>query len=535
MEENIKKDKKVKQTKKYYSKNTNNKKSNNQYNKYNKSNNKQNNKKYYSKNNKAKNKKNLKEENIVQENFLKNVDEVDLTKSIEELEKLEIQDVEIKKKKDIEKKHNRRKKAKKEKKKLSLGGKTFIFINLLVIFAIIGFYAYRTVFYYKLTHEIKGDETLVDIMTRIDNIAFQNDGLYEEDNTFYFKGSNVNNYVYYSGRMWRIISISDSIRMIEDETNTNLIWNMEGHYENSPINLWLNNYLESLKDYDIYLNESSWCNSSININNYSCVDTIKGYVGLLSTEEYLKAGGKNSFLNNYSYFWTINQDNDGNTLFVNKDGGINNISFKDNMYYSYGIRPVINMNNDVMYIEGSGTKDDPYIIDNSNNILLRDNSVGSYVKYYDYLFRIISIDEDGITIMMNDTLDDTKKYSELDNYLNKEFIKHFNTDDLVKMTYYVNEYNINNNYGYNLEKNKKSNYITIPSIGTLFLNNAIGYWLNNIQDSKLGLYYVLDNNYMFYGDLSGNKNKVRPVLKLNNEIMISNGIGTMDDPLIIGE
>ena len=69
----------------------------------------------------------------------------------------------------------------------------------------------------------------------------------------------------------------------------------------------------------------------------------------------------------------------------------------------------------------------------------------------------------------------------------------------------------------------------------MFLNEYNGYWLNDYSNSKLGLYYMIDENNMFFSDLSGKAHKIRPIIKLNIETVVTSGTGMQSDPLIIGE
>ena len=438
--------------------------------------------------------------------------------------KTKVNEEQIKELKDVARKN----------KKLRIGEKIFLAISILFIAGCFVFYGYRTYHYYHLTHDVVKNVTLKDKLTALNNLAYQNDGLYEKNGYFYYKGSNVENYVYYSGRLFRIIDINNGVRMIEDDTSTNLIWSIESDYENSSVYKWLGNYLNTLKDYELYLVENKWCNEQIDIENYDCKKTLDGYVGLLSANDYLQAGGKNSYLNNETYFWTINQDKEGNPLYINNEGGINNIYKKDDNYFSYGIRPVITLKEDISIISGSGAKEDPFIIEELGNALLKDNSIGSYVKYNDNSYRILNIDDSGISLIMNGTLDVDKKYDDAIKYLNNDYLKKFNKEELVNNSYGISEYSLENKYALNTNKNKK-NYITIPNIGDLFLNEYSGYWLNNYSNSKLGLYYTIDENKMFFADLKSNLNKIRPVIKLNTETVVSSGLGLENNPLIIGE
>ena len=422
----------------------------------------------------------------------------------------------------------------KKKRKLSKGEKAFLILSVLFVFGCFVFYGYRTYYYYHLTHDVVKNITLADKLTSLNNIAYQNDGLYEKNGYFYYKGKDVFNYVYYSGRLFRIIDINNGIRMIDDETLTNLVWSMDSNYQESLIYEWLKDYLTTLKDYDIYLQKNKWCNEKIDIENYDCEDMIEDYVGLISIKDYLQAGAKNSYLNNNTYYWTINQDKDNNPLYINNEGNINNIYKKENHYFSYGIRPVITLKEDIAFISGDGSKNNPFIVEELGNALLKDNSVGNYVKYNNSTYRILKIEDDGISLIYDGTLEIEKKYSDVFKYLNNEFIKDFNQEELVSISYSNSEYSFNNKYELKYTNNNK-NYVTIPKVGDLFLNEYDNYWLNNYSDNKLGLYYIIDENKMFFSDLGGNPHKIRPIIKLNIETVITNGLGIKDNPLIISE
>jgi len=426
-------------------------------------------------------------------------------------------------------------KTKEDKRKLTNGEKIFIIINILVIIGIIGYYAYRVYYYYTREHYENNDVTLKEKLTKLENITYQNDGLYENNGYFYYKGIDVDNYLYYSGRMFRIISISDDIKMIEEDNITNLVWGINSSYSDSIINKWLGNYLETYKDYDVYLKKNNWCNDKVDINDYKCSDNLENYVGLLSTKEYLNAGGVNSYLNNDSYYWTINFDSDNKAYFVNKSGEINNIVNNNDNYFSYGVRPVVVLSGDLIYRSGTGKKENPYIIEEENSSLLKENSIGSFVKYNNYLFRILDIDDDGVSLILADELEIEKKYTDINKYLNNEFIKKFNKDELIKRKSNTNIYNYDNKYNYLESINEINNYITIPKISDLFINESVDYWLSTISDKKLNIYYTIDNNKMFFGDLVGNTHKVRPIIKVKSDLIVSSGTGLYNNPLVLGD
>jgi hypothetical protein len=76
--------------------------------------------------------------------------------------------------------------------------------------------------------------------------------------------------------------------MIEEDISAKLVWGIDTKYSDSNIHTFLENYLNTLKDYEVYLQENNWCNESVDVENYNCKEMINEYVGLLSTKDYLQ-------------------------------------------------------------------------------------------------------------------------------------------------------------------------------------------------------------------------------------------------------
>ena len=91
-------------------------------------------------------------------------------------------------------------------------------------------------------------------------------------------------------------------------------------------------------------------------------------IGLITIDEAAYAGGKNSLINPKYYLWTgttywtmspyyFSIYNANGLVWIINDSG-NWTAYNGN----YGIRPVINLKSDVLYVNGIGTENDPYII-----------------------------------------------------------------------------------------------------------------------------------------------------------------------------
>ena len=81
-------------------------------------------------------------------------------------------------------------------------------------------------------------------ITSGNQLVNEGDGLYldEASKTFYFKGVNVNNYLYYSGNMWRIIKVNkdDSIVLILNQPITSITYGTNSQYQTSSVHSYLN-------------------------------------------------------------------------------------------------------------------------------------------------------------------------------------------------------------------------------------------------------------------------------------------------------
>ena len=259
----------------------------------------------------------------------------------------------------------------------------------------------------------------------------------EEDGITYLSGTNdcINfNYVWYSGKLWRITAINSdgTMKMITNDTITAIDFNSDSifydvskkddaSYTGSYVYQWLNeDFLDTLDNYqDIIVEDSTWnmtlttnattklsettlLNSSTISKNTSvgllnCREFYLSYANLSSiTDTYLNIGYSWWLLNPYSsstYIWYVHSNNIGHN--TSSSG--------------YGVRPVINLKSNIQFSDGSGTKDNPYKISNdkevaiANTTLLNTRTSGEYVVFDEdrdastkELYRIVNI-ENGLT------------------------------------------------------------------------------------------------------------------------------------------
>ena len=125
----------------------------------------------------------------------------------------------------------------------------FIWTSIIFLIGIVGFFSYRFIHYYRLSHNrdvISND--LYEII--LDNRAILN--LRKVDNSYYYTENNGNNYVIYSGILWRIIKLENNkLTLISDVPVTNLYYDDVLDYLNNEFFEKLD-YKDLLQDTTLY-------------------------------------------------------------------------------------------------------------------------------------------------------------------------------------------------------------------------------------------------------------------------------------------
>ena len=167
--------------------------------------------------------------------------------------------------------------------------------------------------------------TLYDIISNLND----KDGLYKQNNTYIYKGNNVNNYLSYDGKVYRILKVDEygKIYLLLDEMSDIISdTNIEG-YINSYYN---DNYLENSK------------------NNIISIDMLK-------YSDYI-----NSYIDDETY---ININND---IWLKDNKNYKVLSYLTNQLTdkkSARAKLVIKMKNSLAVKDGNGTQLNPYIIE----------------------------------------------------------------------------------------------------------------------------------------------------------------------------
>ena len=325
----------------------------------------------------------------------------------------------------------------------------------------------------------------------------------EEDNTVYISGSKTDvdyNYVWYSGKLWRITAINKdgTMKMITDDLITSISYNPQGDvnfydiskkddatYTGSYMYQFLNeDFLDTLYNYqNIIVEDSTWNITNSNASSNSAISTKLPETTLINNSTI----GKNTpvgLLNSYEYYlsykntnnpsgylnigydcWLLNPYSSSLVWLVDSfDGGA------DYPSYSFAARPSINLKSNIQLSGGSGTKDDPYTISGDkeqptiNTTLLNTRTIGEYVVFDEdgdtstkELYRIVGIEDGKTKLNKNDyvksgTTTLTKKFSTnttygsgtsddyWDYYLNNTWYNSLAQKSMLdKGTYYIKE------------------------------------------------------------------------------------------------
>lgn len=225
----------------------------------------------------------------------------------------------------------------------------------------------------------------------VDKTVTTENGLYQVGENYIFKGDNVNNYVKFADRLWRIIKINPdgSIRMIDISKRDGVVWddryNSEKDY-NIGINDYgvsrikdtINNIYNELSSKDkAYILKQNLCigkrneNETNNDGSVECSSVLENQnIGLIQVNEFVLASLSNKCNNptshecsNYNYLasiesiWTLNADST-NTYKVFKISGN---AFTTNAVNSAQPKAVVHINSQVNYVSGDGSEENPYV------------------------------------------------------------------------------------------------------------------------------------------------------------------------------
>ena len=411
---------------------------------------------------------------------------------------------------------------------------------------------------------------------------------YDDGTDTFITGEDPNNYIWYSGKLWRAVSVN------KEANTTKLVtqWNISAvtyssgstDFEGSYMEEWLNDttvdgFLGNLRDYENFIVTDAVWDATLDATSLGSITrpngeaTVTDAVGLLNMYEYQSSnnGGTNGYLNNGLYWWTLTPYSSSRVRYVDYNGHVDGST----PTISNGVRPSINLKSSVKIVDGDGTIDNPYRLngDNDTNLsgtLLNTRYSGEYIKFgneENNLYRIVSHETTGLTkITSAEPLKSSSEFiksafdrngnanysssNTIGKFLNGYYLTNYVDSSYSSMieesttwylgtvgsgvSYKLAKYTDTNMSGYAKSTNAK---VGLLRLGEL-MSGQFDRYGNNTSYWTLTPYSSSRVRYVFnYGDAVGsspsNTVGVRPSINLKSNVQIVNGEGTLISPFEI--
>ena len=428
----------------------------------------------------------------------------------------------------------------------------------------------------------------------LENIPEENQ--YDDGVDTFITGEDPNNYIWYSGKLWRAVSVNN------DAKTTKLVtqWNISSitysssstDFAGSYMEDWLNDtsadgFLGNLRDYENFIVTDAKWNATLDATSLGSITRpsdsgtiVTDAVGLLNMYEYQSSYNgttySNGYLNNGLYWWTITPYSSSDIRRISTNGSAEYIS----SIHAFCVRPSINLKSNIRIVDGDGTVDNPYRLngDNDSNLsgtLLNTRYSGEYIKFgndENKLYRIVSHETSGLTkITSAEPLKSSGNFlsSAFDsnsgvNYSNANTIGSFLNNDYLNIEngYLTNEDiamieesstwylgTVANGVSYKLAKytdvtgTESISSIATAKVGLLrfgelmagqfnIYRNNTSYWTITVYSSN----YIRSVDNIGDGDAHSSDSDlfgIKPSLNLKSNVIITSGTGTKSDPFVL--
>ena len=460
-----------------------------------------------------------------------------------------------------------KKNVKKVHRSATTGEKIFQIINLVAIIAVLGFYTYRAYNYKAYFEKLRDSQAPVEatLSTALKERTMGDMNVFsDEEGNYQYLDKPENNYVLYSGRLFRVLEIYDTnvVKMVaEDVQGVNVINNYDS-FELTPLYKWLNIdeetpntgiFEKTLYNSNSILQSGIFCADKINdATSIACkVDSPEVRITLLTLEDYLSTGGANGFLNNGQEYWLASSNDSNEYWYVTADG---NLSVSDFDTQLIGVRPVIFIAYDVLVSSGTGTAEDPFVIKGE---VVAPETVsqlysGKYVSYSNQTWKVVNVDEEGNAELILEgylsneagepvtlTYDNAGYYgsdSGIGRYLNNTYLVSLDRYEsfLTSHTWKYGDLNYLKEFDYFSSLNKTADcYVGLPGIATMYNNGYNGIYLSSYDTHSDNTVYTIDDNGRLFGDFEWIGYKVRPLVAMKGDVKIVSGKGTAQDPYMV--
>ena len=406
----------------------------------------------------------------------------------------------------------------------------------------------------------------------------------DSEQTF-ITGEEPDNYIWYSGKLWRAVSVDpsdNSVKLVTEWTIATIPYSSGSTaFEGSYMKEWLNDtsadgFLGNLRDYESFIKTDSKWNATMtsSTDKPSKTTLVTAPVGLLNIYEYVMSysgiTAEVGYLNNGLQWWALTPQNSSVVRHIYYDGKI----YSNNPQYAFGIRPAINLKSSVKIVDGDGTIDNPYRLEgdndtNLNGTLLNTRYSGEYISFglgENNLYRIVSHENGtGTKITSAEPLKNSGKFitssfggninfsstNTIGVFLNGEYLKNYVDSGYSSMieessTWYLGTVGSGTSYklakytnasGTTLTSSRTTAKVGLLRIGELMAGqfdrygNNTTYWTLTPFTS----YSMRNVNVYSYGgsiilsDVYG----IKPSLNLKSNTIITGGTGLENDPFVL--
>ncbi len=417
---------------------------------------------------------------------------------------------------------------------------------------------------------------------------------YDDGTDTFITGTDPNNYIWYSGKLWRTVSVNNEAKTTKLVTQWNIsainYSNGDTAFEGSYMEEWLNDtsvdgFLGNLRDYENFIvTDSVWDATQDNtflgsIERPNGTTTVTATVGLLNMYEYQESFRgttyRNGYLNNELYWWTLTPYSSSAVRYVYHSGFADD-DLPSNV--SLGARPSINLKSIVRIVSGDGTIDNPYRLngDNDTNLsgaLLSTRYSGEYIQFgndENNLYRIVSHENGtGTKIVSAEPLKSSGEFitmkfgsnatfsstNTIGTFLNGEYLTNYVDSSYSSMiedstTWYLGtvgngesyksaKYIIGNNGSVEmLTPYRATVKVGLLRIGELMVgpfdrtSNNKYYWTLTPYSSS-DVRYVTPGGTVLNFSPSSISFGVQPALNLKSNVVITGGTGLKNDPFTL--
>ena len=412
-----------------------------------------------------------------------------------------------------------------------------------------------------------------------------NGSTFDDGTDTFITGENPNNYIWYSGKLWRAVSVNNEAKTTKLVTQ----WNISAinyssgstAFEGSYMQQWLNDttvdgFLGNLRDYENFIVTDAKWNATLTTSSSKPEETtiVTDAVGLLNYYEYVTsyrgASSSTGYLNNGLYWWTLTPYSASYVWYVSGDGYADYIGPSG----ATGVRPSVNLKSSVRIVSGDGTIDNPYRLngDNDTNLsgtLLSSRYSGEYIRFgneENNLYRIVSHENgSGTKIVSAEPLKSSGTFitsafgsnttfsstNTIGAFLNGDYLTNYvdsTYSDMIEdsTTWYLGT--VGSGTSYKLAKYADANMSSTNSsttdakagllrFGELMsgqfdrYGNNTYYWTLTPY-SSFYVWSVLDTG-IAYRDSPSGASGVRPSLNLKSSVQITGGDGTKNNPFTL--